>query len=142
MYPQISRNTRKTQQTIDLAQTKIRREAARKGKQVQEKTLEFAKYIILFTTFPFYEFTHISILEWYRARWQVELVFKRFKSIAQFGHLPKYDDESAKAWIYGKLFVALLIEKLTMHARIISPWGCLLEESPTAECLEGIRIRS
>ena len=64
------------------------------------------------------------MLEWYRLRWQVELVFKRFKSLAQLGHLPKYDDdESAKAWLYGKLFVALLVEKLLHHARTISPWG-------------------
>lgn len=133
---------KKTQQAIDLAQVKIRREAARKGKEVKAQTLEFAKYIILFTTFPKEEFSHTRILEWYRARWQVELVFKRFKSIAEFGHLPKYDAESAKAWIYGKLLVALLIEKLTMHAKIISPWGCPLEESSSCECLEGIRIRS
>ena len=61
------------------------------------------------------------MLEWYRLRWQVELVFKRFKSLAQLGHLPKYDDDSAKAWLYGKLFVALLVEKLLHHARAISP---------------------
>jgi IS4 transposase len=35
------------------------------------------------------------ILECYRFRWQIELVFKRFKQIAQLGHLPKYDEESA-----------------------------------------------
>ena len=63
------------------------------------------------------------MLEWYRLRWQVELVFKRFKSLAQLGHLPKYDDDSAKAWLYGKLFVALLVEKLLHHARAISSWG-------------------
>ena len=50
------------------------------------------------------------------------MVFKRFKSLAQLGHVPKYDDESAKAWLYGKLFVALLVEKLIHHARTISPW--------------------
>ena len=31
---------------------------------------------------------------------------------------------AAKAWVYGKLFVALLAEKLIHHAaRAISPWG-------------------
>ena len=87
------------------------------------RTLEFAKYVIVFTTFPAAEFTNADVLEWYRTRWQVELVFKRFKSLAQLGHLPKRDDESAKAWLYGKLFVALLVEKLISHARTISPWG-------------------
>ena len=80
-------------------------------------------YVIVFTTFPEPPFSAEDVLEWYRLRWQVELVFKRFKSLAQLGHLPKYDDDSAKAWLYGKLFVALLVEKLIHHARAISPWG-------------------
>ena len=75
------------------------------------------------------------MLEWYRIRWQVELVFKRFKSLAQLGHLPKYDDESAKAWLYGKLLVALLVEKLIHHAVAVSPWGYDLEAAPTAQCV-------
>ena len=50
-------------------------------------------------------------------------MFKRFKSLAQLGHLPTYDDDSAKTWLYGKLFVALLVEKLIRHARAISPSG-------------------
>ena len=62
-------------------------------------------------------FADEEVLEWYRTRWQVELVFKRFKSLAQLGHLPKHDDESAKAWLYGKLLVALLVEKLTRRGQ-------------------------
>ena len=84
-------------------------------------TFEYAKFVILFTTFPASRFDAGGVLEWYRARWQVEPVFKRFKSLARLGHLPKYDDESAKAWLYGKLFAALLIEKLIRHASAISP---------------------
>ena len=114
---------RKSAEAIRLAQQKIRRDAARKGTQVQPATLRFAEYVIVFTTFPEPPFSAADVLEWYRLRWQVELVFKRFKSLAQLGHLPKYDDESAKAWLYGKLFVALLVEKLLHHARTISPWG-------------------
>ena len=49
-------------------------------------------------------------------------MFKRFKSLAQLGCLPKYDEDSAKAWLYGKLLAALLVEKL-IHANSISPWG-------------------
>ena len=53
----------------------------------------------------------MQLLDVYRTRWQVELVFKRFKSLAQLGHLPKYDAESAKACLYGKLLVALLVAR-------------------------------
>ena len=114
---------RKTEEAIRIAQQGIRREAARKGRQVQPQTLEFAQYVIVFTTFPAAEFPGAEVLEWYRLRWQVQLVFKRFKSLAELGHLPKHDDESAKAWLYGKLLVALLVEKLIGHATAISPWG-------------------
>ena len=85
--------------------------------------MEYAKYVSLFTTFPQGDFPAGDILEWYRLRWQVELVFKRFKSLARLGHLPKHDEASAKAWLYGKLFTALLVEKLIAHATAISPWG-------------------
>ncbi len=106
---------RKTQEAIRIAHRKLRKEATRRGKKPQPRTLKFARYVIVFTTFPEVGFTAVEVLEWYRTRWQVELVFKRFKSLAQLGHLPKYDDESAKAWLYGKLLVALLVEKLIHH---------------------------
>ena len=57
---------------------------------------------------------------------------KRFQSLAQLGHLPKHTDESAQAWLYGKLLVALLVEKLPAHARSISPRGCHVEAAATA----------
>ena len=114
---------RKTRQAITMAHRKIEREAARTGQRVQPRTLAFARYVIVFTTFPEATSTARQVLDWYRARWQVELVFKRFKSLAQLGHLPKYDDDSARAWLYGKLLVALLVEKLVRHASALSPWG-------------------
>ena len=124
---------RKTREAIAMAHVKIRRDARRKGKQVQLRTLEFARHVIVFTTFSEDSFTDREVLEWYRVRWQVELVFKRFKSLAQLGHLPKYDDESARAWLYGKLLVALLVEKLIRQASAISPWGYDLEATASTQ---------
>ena len=114
---------RKTNEAIVAAHAKIRKTAQRKQTQVQPDTLRFARYVIVFTTYPPEEFPAADVLEWYRLRWQVELVFKRFKSLAQLGHLPKYDDDSAQAWLYGKLLVALLVEKVLRHARAVSHWG-------------------
>ena len=122
---------RKSDTAIGLAHKKLRRKASKSGKKLKSETLEYAKYVILFTTFPESDFPPGAVLEWYRVRWQVELVFKRFKSITKLGHLPKHDDESAKAWLYGKLFTALFVEKLIRHAsaggagrknRTHSPW--------------------
>ena len=114
---------RKTEHAIELAQKKILQEAFKKKKNVRPATLEFAKYVIVFTTFPRERFLAAEVLEWYRLRWQIELMFKRLKSLAELGHLPKHDDESSRAWLYGKLFVGLLTERLVHIARDISPWG-------------------
>jgi hypothetical protein len=126
---------RKTNEAIKMAQEKLMKEAQKKGRSLKPETLEYAKYVIVFTTYSEDSFSDIDVLEWYRIRWQVELVFKRFKSIAQLGHLPKHSDDSSKAWLYGKLFVALLTNNLIDYASSISPWGYKLEEYETSECL-------
>jgi hypothetical protein len=82
---------------------------------------------MVFTTFPPESFPATTVLDWYRLRWQIELVFKRFKEIAQWGHLPKYDPDRSKAWLYGKLAVALLTEQIVAHAERFSPWGYDME---------------
>ena len=114
---------RKTEEAIAVAHHKLRRKASRRQVEVRPDTFRFAEYVIVFTTFPAAEFAAPDVLEAYRLRWQVELVFKRFKSLARAGHLPKRDDASARAWLQGKLLVALLVEKLVRHAAAVSPWG-------------------
>lgn len=119
---------RKTKVAIALAQKKLRRRASDQGTELRAQTLIYAEYVMVLATFPPAEFPAALILQWYRFRWQIELVFKRFKQIAQLGHLPKHDAQSAKAWLYGKLFVALLTDKLIQEARAFSPWGYELPE--------------
>ncbi len=53
----------------------------------------------------------------------------RLKSLLRLGHLPKYDASSSRAWLYGKLLIALLTQKLIRMGRDISPWGYALPES-------------
>lgn len=120
---------RKTRLATEQAQRKIRIKAQEESRTVNPETLEYAKFVIVFSTFPEAEFSAQAVLEWYRVRWQIELVFKRFKQIAALGHLPKHDEQSSRAWLYGKLLVALLTEKLLHHANSFSPWGYELAPS-------------
>jgi hypothetical protein len=76
-------------------------------------TLEFAKYVIVFTSRS--SGSTADVLRSYRVRWQIELVFKRLNSLAQLGHVPKHDDRSSRAWLYGKLLVTLLGTKIDPH---------------------------
>jgi hypothetical protein len=59
----------------------------------------------------------------YRLRLQVELVFKRMKSVLGLGYLPKKEPRSVRPWLAGKLFVDLLVERMIASARTNSPWG-------------------
>lgn len=121
---------RKSEAAIKVALKKLRREASKDQHTLAPETERYAHFVMVLTTFPAKDFPTETVLEYYRFRWQVELLFKRFKQLAQLGHLPKYDDESSQAWLYGKLFVALLTEKLLAHARAFSPWGYNLQPTP------------
>jgi hypothetical protein len=118
---------RKSEHAIQQAHRRLERKASKKQTKTKPETLEYAKYVIVFTTQP--TAAAVQILKWYRLRWQIELVFKRLKTLAQLGHLPKHDERSSRAWLYGKLFVALLTQKLIRVGRDISPWGYELHHS-------------
>ena len=96
----------------------------------RQETLELAKYVLVFTTRR--NGSAAAILDCYRMRWQIELVFKRLKTIAQLGHLPKHDRRSSRAWLYGKLLVALLVQKVIRTGRNISPRRHAISVSTTA----------
>jgi hypothetical protein len=116
---------RKSKVSADLAVKKLKRAASKKQTKLSKSTEEFAKYVVLFTTLPEYKYPLKAVLDWYRFRWQIELAFKRLKSLMGLGHLPKHDEVSSRAWLYGKLFTGLLVEKLVYSAKNISPWGYL-----------------
>jgi hypothetical protein len=113
---------RKSRQAIERALRRLR-EKQPSGQSVSEPTLLYAEYVLIFTTLPAEVASSSQVLECYRLRWQVELTFKRLKSIAQLGHVPKHHDQSSRAWLYGKLLVALLTQKLARTGSALSPWG-------------------
>lgn len=127
---------RKTRAATDDAIKAIKKKAIEKQtKKIRPITLEYAKYIIVFTTLPAQKVSTNKVMQLYRVRWQIELVFKRFKSLAQLGHLPKYSDSSSRAWLYAKLFVCLLSEKIMRLGDAFSPWGNLLLSSKEQKSL-------
>jgi hypothetical protein len=124
---------RKSDEAVVASQRKLRRRAQQKSQELRPETLEYAHWVMVLTTVPAELFSDVQVLEWCRVRWQIELAFKRLKSLAGFGHLPKYDPISSRAWLYGKLLVALLTEKMQRYANAFSPWGgrWCEQEAPT-----------
>lgn len=126
---------RKSKTAAELAKKKIIQDANKKMRQLLPETLEFAEYVFVLTTLPRDLIDSTDVLQLYRARWQIELCFKRMKSLFKLGHLPKRSDASARAWIQGKLLTVLIIERLIDEARFFSPWGF---EFPPQEPLAGV----
>ena len=129
---------RKTEQAHQRTQRKLRRKTQQGGPEPRPETLLYAGYVMVFTTLPADQFSAAEVLECYRLRWQIELVFKRLKSLAQLGSLPKYDERSARAWLYGKLLLALLGQKLMRLGRDISPWGYEMLVSPYTQHMAAV----
>jgi hypothetical protein len=120
---------RKSEEAAARARRHIARKAQQGGPQPKPETLQYACYVMVFTTVAGSRFNTAEVLEWYRVRWQIELVFKRLKTLAELGALPKHTDESARGWLYGKLLVVLLGQKLERLGRDISPWGYRLPDA-------------
>jgi hypothetical protein len=118
---------RKNKVAAERARRKVLDKARRNGTQAQEQSLELAEFILILSSLPV-KFSPSRILELYRCRWQIELAFKRLKSLLGAGHVPKSDDQSAGAWMQAKILTALLLERLLLEAKIFSPWGYKLSD--------------
>jgi hypothetical protein len=123
---------KKSRAAAARARKRAQQANSRKGHLVQASTLEAAGYLFVFTTLNAEHYPPARVLELYRARWQVELAFKRLKSILATGHLKKTDPIGAKAWLQGKLLAAVIIEALISTAERFSPWGYPLLVFPSA----------
>jgi len=121
---------RKSEEAIERANRRLVRKHQLGKKCDTPENREYACYVLVFTTLPKNRASSKQVLECYRLRWQIELSFKRFKSLVQLGHIPKQDDQSSRSWLYGKLFVALLSQKLIRVGSAVSPWGYYLSEEP------------
>jgi len=127
---------RKSAAAAHRARERAESESRRQGHQVKTETLEGAGYIFVFTTLAA-EVAAKDILEIYRGRWQIELAFKRLKSLLALGHLKKFDPGGAQAWLQGKLLVAVLLETLISMTDRFFPWGFPIEPDDNALHLAG-----
>lgn len=114
---------RKSVIAAQSAKARLLKAARKKGNVVRPETLELAEYIFVLATPGLDELSAMQVLELYRVRWQVELAFKRLKSLFEAGTAPNRDPEAVRSWIYAKLLAVLLMERLGEEARLFSPWG-------------------
>ena len=101
---------------------KARARAKRDGEK-DPAELDAAEYIVLLTTAPRARLSEEQVIELYRARWQVELDFKRDKSIGQLDTLPSLIPQTINAWLCAKVLLGLIARRLASQPVAIPPSG-------------------
>lgn len=105
----------------DKAEEARRRVLREHGNDVNEELLEAASFVILFTTAPRGRLPAKRCLQAYELRWQIELQFKRWKSLCGLDRLPNYRDDTILAWLYAKVLLGLLLDHIASSAREVFP---------------------
>jgi len=89
---------------------RLHRIARRKGQKTDPRTLQAAGFMMLLTSLSPEQATAEEVVRLYRMRWQVELAFKRLKSLGGFDRLRARDPKLARSWLLAHLIAAVLIE--------------------------------
>lgn len=100
---------RKDKTSCENSIKRVKEKERKLQRRLSDTAHKMNEFIVVCTALPDAISAH-EVLQTYRLRWQVEIFFKRLKSIVGFGELPKKREKSSLAWLNGKLMVAVLIE--------------------------------
>lgn len=106
----------------DLAQQRLRdlkKKLKKKGRTISERQRVLCQWLVLITDLPADEFRLEEIFVLYRVRWQVELLFKRWKSLAGLGRSRGHRAYRVLCETYAKLLGCL-----------VQHWGTLVRGGP------------
>jgi IS4 transposase len=102
---------------------KAKRASSKNQRRTDPRTLAAAGHVILLTSLKPEEFSTKALAALYRLRWQIELAFKRLKSILHIDRLPAKDPNLARAWLYAHLIFALILDSRSAELDALSPSG-------------------
>jgi hypothetical protein len=112
---------RKTPEAAEATRLALRRAAAKRAKTLDPRSLIAAEFMILATSLPKNGYSAQAILAVYRLRWQIELAFKRLKSLLHIDQLPTRTERGSRSWLYAHLILALLCDDLSQDFLDSSP---------------------
>ncbi|UIK09422.1 transposase [Rhizobium leguminosarum] len=84
--------------------------AAKARYRPSQAGIEMAGYLVLLTSLTADDWPPERLASTYRLRWQIELAFKRMKSLIGLEDLRAKDADLARLWINTALLAALLAE--------------------------------
>jgi|WetSurMetagenome_2_1015567.scaffolds.fasta_scaffold98020_3 hypothetical protein len=87
----------------ELRRGKLKSEAKKKGKKVSERSLRLASWTVLCTNIPYELLTLQEAMTLIRIRWQIELLFKLWKSEGHIDESRSQDSWRVLCELYAKL---------------------------------------
>jgi len=112
---------RKSPEAAEATRKKLISEASRKQKTLDPRSLVAAEFMIVGTSLPVEGYPAEELLAVYRLRWQIELAFKRLKSLLHIDKLPTFTEDASRSWLYAHLIMALLCDDLSQEFLESSP---------------------
>lgn len=114
---------RKPPAAAEAARKKVIAEARRKGRTPDPKTLEACSYVLILTSTSKARLDATQVLAIYKLRWQVELAFKRMKSLFGLDVLRAKDPRLVKTTLAGKMLAILLVDDLAERTGLTVDWS-------------------
>jgi hypothetical protein len=108
---------RLSEEQQEKAQRRAKRKASKKQQQVQPSTLYYAQWVLVVTTLPQEHWSDEQVMQLYRARWHIELLFKRIKQLLKRQSLRCQTATTAKATITLLLIGWALVEEESAAVR-------------------------
>ncbi len=116
----------------------LRQNCRKQGRTVTAAALELAGWLILLTNAPAQRLPTAAIGYLYRARWQIELVFKQFKSVLRLDVLVSDNPCRVQCELWARLLSALLTFAWYQHTNILSlaQYDCEMSFAKVAKLLQ------
>jgi len=121
---------KKPPEAAEQSQKRAAKKAQRAHYEAKSKQLDAAQYLMLMTTLDAATMPATQVLALYRLRWQIEIAFKRLKSLADLDNIQAKEERLAKTVIWAKLILAILTETLLGHVLALSPSGKTIAMAP------------
>ena len=103
-------------EAAERARAKARKKASKQQRQLKEQTLLLAGWLLVFSSWPVASWSDEQVLTLYRARWQVELLIKRMKSVLKLAQLRGKTALTNEATILA-LLVCWALQQQEAHRR-------------------------
>jgi hypothetical protein len=118
------------------------RKAQKAGRRIRSQTLQLAGWLLLVTTLES-DWSASEVLRLYRARWQVELVFKRLKQHLHVADLRCHKPVALEATVRALLVAWALQEQANAELRALLPNGSRDPRQPASSwLLAGLSIQT